>query len=82
MGEKKEKTRPQDQSKVFGITVWPFTHLPGIFSLKEPQGKNSMRVNYAVRGTHHNLVHWINGLSRVVPFYLLTLICNYFYPIE
>ena len=78
MGELKDN----EKSKVLGFSIWPINHLVGIFSLEKATPKTNLRVSYKVKPTHTSVKDWIQALFKVIPFWTLTLICNYFYSIE
>jgi len=53
-------------------------------TLEKPTAENVERIkpSYKVKALHGNLKDWVEGLWRIVPYYTLTLICDYFYSIE
>lgn len=69
---------------MFGIATWPISHVLSMTTLEKPTAENVERIKpgYKVKDVHRSVFEWIEGMWRIVPYYALTLICNYFYSIE
>ena len=73
-----------EKTKFFGLyAVWPLNHLLGMSKLEKPtpETPKKLKPGYTVRAYHSNFKEWFEGLIRVVPFFAITLLADYFYPI-
>ena len=77
-------SKENESSKTFGIALWPFHHMAGITSLEEPTPETvkKLKPDYTIKAYHGSLWEYFEAHLRVWPFWTITLIALWFYPIE